>query len=380
VAVEVGQSITDHISRMTKFVASRTLREPLTWNATLLKGDVAKEVRKLKQQAGKNILIYGSLIDVYRIMLYPLALGGEGVFFRDGGDKSADAHQRRADQHRRRRPHLPARARNMTTHDRPENATALVTGATGGIGLELARLLAADGFHLILVGRRRDRLDRVAAELGAAHRIGVQVESRDLSEHGAASRLWSDLASRGVRIDGLINNAGVGLYGALDEQDPVELDRMVQLNVSALTTLTRLALPGMRERRWGRILNLASVVGFQPGAPYMAAYYATKAYVLSFSKGLALEVRGSGVSVTALSPGGTETDFDSRARAGNNVLFRRLPKLSAATVARAGYAGMLRGSMVVMPGLLTKLLSLAGELPPRRIALEVNRVLWTPRS
>jgi short-subunit dehydrogenase len=223
-------------------------------------------------------------------------------------------------------------------------------------------------------------LDQVAAELGAAHGIGVQVESRDLSEPGAASQLWRDLASTGARVDVLVNNAGVGLYGALEEQDPAELDRMVQLNVAALTTLTRLALPGMRERRWGRILNLASVVGFQPGAPYMAAYYATKAYVLSFSKGLALEVRGSGVPVTALSPGATETDFDSRARTGNDVLFQRLPKLSAAAVARAGYAGMQRGSMVVIPGLLTKLLSLAGELPPRRIALEVNRVLWTRRS
>jgi short-subunit dehydrogenase len=271
----------------------------------------------------------------------------------------------------------------MTAHDQPEPAatpTALVTGAAGGIGLELARLLAADGFHLILVGRRRDRLDRVAAELGEAHRIGVHVESRDLSEPGAASRLWSDLAATRVRIDVLVNNAGVGLYGAVDRQDPAELDRMVQLNVSALTTLTRLALPGMRERRWGRILNLASVVGFQPGAPYMAAYYATKAYVLSFSKGLALELRGTGVSVTVLSPGPTETDFDDRAGTGNNVLFKRLPKLSAAAVARVGYAGMRRGSMVVIPGLLTKLLSLAGELPPRRIALEVNRVLWTPRS
>jgi short-subunit dehydrogenase len=271
----------------------------------------------------------------------------------------------------------------MTAHNLSENAatrTALVTGATGGIGLELARLLAADGFQLTLVGRRRDRLDQVATELGKAHRVGVQVESRDLSECGAAARLWSDLASRGARIDVLVNNAGVGLYGALEEQDPTELDRMVQLNVSALTTLTRLALPGMHERRWGRILNLASVVGFQPGAPYMAAYYATKAYVLSFSKGLALELRGSGVSVTALSPGPVETDFDNRARAGNNVLFKQLPKLSAAAVARAGYAGMKRGSMVVIPGLLTKLMALSGELPPRRIALEVNRALWTPRS
>jgi len=105
----------------------------------------------------------------------------------------------------------------MTTRDRPENATALVTGATGGIGLELARLLAADGFHLILVGRRRDRLDRVAAELGEAHRIDAQVEPRNLSDAGAASRLWGDLFSRGVRIDVLVNNAGVGLFGALEK-------------------------------------------------------------------------------------------------------------------------------------------------------------------
>lgn len=270
----------------------------------------------------------------------------------------------------------------MTAHDRPKNATltALVTGATSGIGLELARLLAADGFHLILVGRRREQLDRIAAELGKAHRIGVQVESRDLSECGAASQLWSDLASRGARIDVLVNNAGVGLYGAVEEQDPAGLDRMVQLNVSALTSLTRMALPGMHERHWGRILNLASVVAFQPGAPYMAAYYATKAYVLSFSKGLALELKGSGVTVTALSPGPVDTDFDDRARAGNNVLFKQLPKLPAAEVAKAGYAGMMRGSMVVIPGLLTKLMAMSGELPPRRVALEVNRMLWTPRS
>jgi len=272
----------------------------------------------------------------------------------------------------------------VTAHDRPKSAPlrALVTGATGGIGLELARLLAADGFHLVLTGRRRDQLERVAAELGEAHRIDVQVEPRDLSECGAASRLWSDLAASGAgaRIDVLINNAGVGLYGAVEQQDPAELDRMVQLNVSALTTLTRLALPGMRERRWGRILNLASVVAFQPGAPYMAAYYATKAYVLSFSKGLALELRGSGVSVTALCPGPTETDFDDRARAGGDVLFKQLPKLPAAQVARAGYAGLMRGSMVIIPGLLTKLMAMSGELPPRRVALEVNRVLWVPRS
>src|SRR5262249_30647593 len=139
------------------------------------------------------------------------------------------------------------------------------------------------------------------------HQIAVRCEPRDLSRSRAAFELWEDLTRSGMTIDVLINNAGVGLYGRVDEQPADELDRMLQLNMGALTTLTRLALPGMRERRWGRILNLASVVAYQPGAPRMAAYYATKAYVLSFSKGLARELDGTGVSVTVLVPGPTET-------------------------------------------------------------------------
>ena len=164
----------------------------------------------------------------------------------------------------------------------------------------------------------------------------------------------------------------------LDEQDPEALDQMLQLNVAALTALTRLILPGMRQRRWGRILNVGSVVGYQPGAPRMAVYYATKAYVLSFSRGLARELHGTGVSVTVLSPGPTETAFDDRAGATVDVRYRRAPKMSAAVVARAGYDGIRRQVTEVVPGLMTKVLALAGELPPRRIALEVNRLLWTP--
>ena len=257
--------------------------------------------------------------------------------------------------------------------------TALITGAGGGIGLELTRLLVADGHDVILVGRDRERLERVGSGLRAQSPVSVRCEARDLSEPGAAFQLWNDLSAAERTIDVLINNAGVGLYGLLDEQDPRELDRMVQLNIAALTTLTRLVLPDMRRRRWGRILNVASVVGYQPGGPRMAAYYATKAYVLSFSKGLARELDGSGVSVTVLSPGPTETSFDNTAGANLNVLYKRLPKMTAAAVARAGYEGMMRRAMVVIPGLATKLLSLAGELPPRRIALEVNRLLWQPR-
>jgi uncharacterized protein len=256
--------------------------------------------------------------------------------------------------------------------------TALVTGASGGIGLELTRLLAADGHDLVVVGRERERLESVASELGAQHGVSVRCEAHDLSEPHASFRLWGDLTKAGIAVDILVNNAGVGLYGPLEEQDPDKLDRMVQLNVAALTTLTRLALPGMRQRGWGRILNVASLAGHQPGAARMAAYYATKAYVLSFSKGLAGELDGRAVSVTVLSPGPTETSFDDRSGA-SNALYTRVPKMTAAAVARAGYRGMKRQSLVVVPGLFTKALALAGELPPRRIALAFNRLLWKPR-
>jgi uncharacterized protein len=262
----------------------------------------------------------------------------------------------------------------------PKQQTALVTGASRGIGLELARILAADGHNLVLVGRHREQLETVAADLRTTHHVSVRCEARDLARPRAASELWADLTAAGSIVDVLVNNAGVGLYGALDAQDADQLERMVRLNVVALTMLTRHALPGMLERRWGRVLNVASVVGYQPGAPWMAAYYATKSYVLSFSKGLARELDGSGVSVTALCPGPTVSSFDDTAGARVNVLYRRLPKMTAAAVARAGYDGMTRQSLTVVPGVMTKVLALAGEFPPRRIALEVNRWLWKMRS
>jgi uncharacterized protein len=258
--------------------------------------------------------------------------------------------------------------------------TALITGASSGIGLELARLAAHDHCNLVIVSRDPDRLERVATSLRAQFGVQVRQEAKDLSSATGASELCADLTKAGIAIDILINNAGVGLYGSFAEQRPESIDGMVQLNVAALTTLTRFALTGMCERRWGRILNVASVVAYQPGSPYMAAYYATKAYVLSFSRGLSRELDGTGVSVTVLSPGPTQTAFDDRAGADEpSVLYKRYPKMTAEAVARAGYRGMLRQSRAVIPGLLTKLLAFTGELPPRRIALEVNRSIWQSR-
>jgi short-subunit dehydrogenase len=256
---------------------------------------------------------------------------------------------------------------------------ALVTGAGNGIGLELTRLLAADDYDLVIVGRHRDRLERVKTELLAQYDVSVRCEPIDLAQSRAAFDLWKTLVEAGITIDVLVNNAGVGLYGSLEQQDADQLDGMLQLNVAALTALSRLVLPDMLRRGWGRILNVASIVGYQPGGPRMAAYYATKAYVLSFSKGLARELKGSGVSVTAVAPGPTATAFDETAGASADVPYNWLPKMTAEAVARAAYRGMKRQSMVVIPGLATKVLAIAGEFPPRRIALEVNRFLWTPR-
>src|SRR5262245_3327562 len=175
-----------------------------------------------------------------------------------------------------------------------DRAAALVTGASSGIGLELARLLAAAGHDLVLVARSAERLEQVAREVRDRHGVRVDTRPRDLSKVDAARALWQELLDEGVVIGILVNNAGVGLHGPFAEQPPDAIDRVVTLNVAALTTLTRLALPGMLARRAGRILNVASIVAYQPGGPQEAVYYATKTFVLSFSRSVARELRRRG--------------------------------------------------------------------------------------
>ncbi len=257
-------------------------------------------------------------------------------------------------------------------HHRP---VALVTGASSGIGLELSRQLAAGGHDLVLVARSADKLERAARELRDQYPVHVDDRAHDLAEPEAVMRLWRELTNDGVAIEILVNNAGIGLHGPFGDQEIGVIHRLVELNVRALTTLTRLALPRMLAEHRGRILNVASLAGYQPGGPLEAVYYATKAYVLSFSRSLARELRGSGATVTALCPGPTKTAFDTTAGAASTLLYRWVPAMSAEAVARAGYRGLMRGSGVVIPGVLAKLLALAGELPPRRIAFEVNRLL-----
>ena len=187
-------------------------------------------------------------------------------------------------------------------------ATALITGASAGLGLEYARLFAADKHDLVLVARRRERLDALAAELAAAHGVKVHVVTADLMEPAAPQQIVDAVAALGVEVESLVNNAGFGTNGPFWELDPAKERGMIEVNVTALVALTRAFLPGMVQRKRGRVLNIGSTAGFQPG-PYMAGYYASKAFVNSFTEGLAYELRGTGVTATVSCPGATATEF-----------------------------------------------------------------------
>ena len=232
---------------------------------------------------------------------------------------------------------------------------ALVTGASSGIGLELARLLAADGHELTLVARRADVLDKIATELGGARTIAL-----DLGDAASVAAIVEAVPD----IDFLVNNAGFGDFGEFGSSDLARQLSMIDLNVRALTELTHRYLAGMLARRNGRVLNLASTASFQPG-PLMATYYATKAYVLSFSEALSEETRGTGVTVTALCPGPTASGFQeaSSLESSKLVAGRKLP--TAAEVAKVGYAAMLGGKAVVVPGARNRLLAGSIRLMPR---------------
>lgn len=244
---------------------------------------------------------------------------------------------------------------------------AVVTGASGGIGLELARILAADGHDVALVARSAERLAAEAEELSRRHGIAAHVFAADLAPAGAADDLVRELSRAGLEPEVLVNNAGFGLRGAFAGSDPDTLDDMIRLNVLALTRLTRLVLPGMLERGRGRVLNVASTAAFQPG-PGMAVYYATKAYVLSFSEALAVELAGSGVTVTTLCPGPTATGFAAAAGLESSHLFRVGNVMTAREVARQGYAGMRQGRRVIVTGARNRLLAFGTRLAPRRMS------------
>jgi short-subunit dehydrogenase len=245
----------------------------------------------------------------------------------------------------------------------------LITGASSGIGLELAGLFAADHFKLVLLARNEARLNQLAAELRTKHGVEVKVLAKDLSMPNAAQEIFSALKDTPVEI--LVNNAGFGLFGPFAQGELRAQTEMMQVNMTALVELTHLFLQPMLARKTGRILNVASIAAFQPG-PLINVYYASKAFVHSFSYALAEELSDTGVTVTALCPGTTQTEFFSRGHFGP----RRAPfTMDARTVAVAGYRGLLRGRRVVIPGIMNKIMSTLGKrLPVRWVTAVIRRV------
>lgn len=242
---------------------------------------------------------------------------------------------------------------DMTSHE--NRKTALVTGASVGIGYELAKLFARDGYNLILVSRDEARLKRVAAELESLHACRVTVMPRDLAVAGAPDEIFEKLRDSSVELDVLVNNAGVGASGALHKIDTQKILDLIQLNVTSLVHLTRVVLPGMIERGNGRLLNVASTAAYLPG-PYMAAYFASKAFVLSFSEAVATELKDTGVSVTTLCPGPTDTEFNKRAGVKQSkVAGKSALVMDPESVAKIGYDAMLKRKRTVIAGMKNRL-------------------------
>ena len=262
------------------------------------------------------------------------------------------------------------------TSNRP---LALVTGASSGIGADLARELARHGYDLVL--------DRAARRAHAGARGGTRRARRrehgrsvaDLSKPGAAAALAAEIETRRLVLDVLVNNAGLGAGGPFHESDPVRVSEMLYVNIVALTELTRALLPGMVERRRGRVMFVASTAGFQPG-PSMAVYCASKAYVLSLGEAISYELRGTGVTLTTLCPGPTHTGFTEVANTGTSALFDSpmASVMSSPEVARQGYHALATGKRVHITGLINKIVATSGRYSPRALSLPVTSAILKP--
>ena len=255
--------------------------------------------------------------------------------------------------------------------------TALVTGASRGIGSEIARQLAAKGHDLVLVARSRQDLEALASELSGAHGVRCEVITADLADPAAPQAVFDAVKGLGLEVDVLVNNAGFGSTGAFVELDLAWELAMVQVNCTALTALTGLFLPGMVARKRGRVLNIASTAGFQAG-PFMAVYYATKAYVISFSEAVAMELDGSGVTVTAHCPGATASAFGEVSGNGKNKLFTQQTPASAADVAAHAIASMEAGKTLAVHGFMNWLGAFGTRLIQRSMAAGIARTLNQP--
>jgi uncharacterized protein len=247
--------------------------------------------------------------------------------------------------------------------------TVVITGASSGIGLELAQFFARDGYRLVLVARNRAALRELGDQLQSRYSVEVRISPKDLAHPAAPIELFQELQEAGIVLDVLVNNAGFGGSGAFLETDWNNEAEMMQVNMVALTHLTKLFLPQIRARE-GKVMNVASVAAFLPG-PFMNIYYATKAYVLHFSEALAEELSGTGTTVTCLCPGPVETGFQKRAHMTDTNLARSPLLVDVKEVARAGYEGMKQGKRLVIPGWKNRLAIESLRLSPREMVTKV---------
>lgn len=252
--------------------------------------------------------------------------------------------------------------------------TTLITGATSGIGLELAKVFAKNAYDLVLVARNEEALKRTARELETAFHISAKTIARDLSNPSSAQEIFNQTLSLGIQIDVLVNNAGAGLNGKFIENKLEDELRIIQFNIASLTAFCHLFGKEMAKKGSGKILNVASTAAFQPG-PLMSNYYASKAYVFMFSEGLRNELKKDGVTVTTLCPGPTQTEFFQRANMKNTVIAHVPYMLNPARVAGIGYAALMSGKKVVIAGLFNRLLAFSIRISPRGILISIARFL-----
>ena len=250
--------------------------------------------------------------------------------------------------------------------------TALITGASSGIGLEMAKIHAANGGNLVIVARNETKLNELKVQLEQLHGIQVYVISKDLAIPNAAIEVFQETEEKGIQIDYLINNAGFGLYGKFEATNWIEENNMIQVNITALTQFTKLYLPGMIARKQGKILNVASTAAFVPG-PTMAVYCATKPYVLSFSEALNNEVSERGITITALCPGATASGFSVAAKADKSALFSKTKLATSKDVAIFGYESMINGKQVAIHGFINQLLAFFIRFMPRSLVVKISR-------
>jgi hypothetical protein len=259
----------------------------------------------------------------------------------------------------------------------PATQTALITGASAGLGYEFAHLFARDHYNLVLVARSGPKLAELGEQLRQRHGIQVKTIPLDLGLPQASQTLFEETLRAGIHVDMLVNNAGYGFSGEFSNIPLEESYGQIQLNVMALTLLTWLYVRPMLERRSGKIMNVASTAAFQPG-PLMAVYYATKAYVLSFSEALADELRKSGVQITCFCPGATLTEFQKRAQTENSRLFKQMSPMDAKTVAGDGYAALMAGKTLAISGFRNWLVAESVRFAPRKMVTAISRWVAEP--